>query len=154
MKWGKFKNAVGRSNAVEYVRLAYTNYCKLRQEQEQMFRAGTYFGHLCYVLRMVPNAQRLVMTDLEAYSGSYNTWEKRRSRLWRVGNCPAHCSIPGCVYDNLKHLGYMVRARSLLAGQGQYTDPWYLLMIGLAVTGSYFRLTHIHHEHAKHISNI
>ena len=84
MKWGQFKNAVGRSHALEYVRLAYTNYCRLRQEQEEMFRAGTYFGHLCYVLRTVPSAQHLVMTDFEAYSRSSKTCEKRRSRLWRV----------------------------------------------------------------------
>ena len=138
IKWGKFKNAVGRSDALEHVRLAYTNYCRLRQEQEEMFRAGTYFGQLCYVLRTVPNAQRLVMTDFEAYySRSYQTWEKRRSRLWRVGNCPVHCSIQGCARGNLEHLSFMVDPRSLLDGERASTDPWSLVMMGLAATGSY-----------------
>ncbi|KAK0509697.1 hypothetical protein JMJ35_008091 [Cladonia borealis] len=137
MKWGKFKSAVGRYDSLEHVRLAYTNYCKLCQEQEAMFRAGTYFGHLCYVLRTVPNAQRLVMTDFEAYySRSYKPWEKRRLRLWRVGDCPAHCSIQGCACGSLEHLSLMVDPRSLLHGERASTDPWSLVMMGLAATGS------------------
>ena len=146
MKWGKFKSAVRRSDALEHVRLAYTNYCRLRQEQEEMFRAGTYFGHLCYVLRMVPNAQCLVMTDFDAkcfvmtkayHSRSYRTWEKRQSRLWRVGDCPAHCSTQGCARGNIEHLSLMADPRSLLHGERASTDPWSLVMMGLAATGSY-----------------
>ena len=136
-KWGKFKNIVSKhSNALEYVRLAYTNYCRLRQEQEELFRAGTYFGHLCYVLRTVPNAQRLVMTDFEADARHYDPWDQRRSRLWRVGDCPILCSIQGCDCGNLEHLSYMLRPRSLIDGYEEDTTTWHLVMMGLAVTGS------------------
>ena len=137
MKWGKFKNAIKRSDALEYVRLAYANYCRLRQEQEEMFRVGTYFGHLCFILRTVPNAQLLVMTDSEASSGSWKMWEKRRSRLWRVGDCPAHCSIQGCACGNLKHLSHMVRPRSSLYCKRANPNHWSLVMMGLAATGPY-----------------
>ena len=136
MKWGSFKNSIRRAYSLEYVRLAYTNYCRLRQEQQEMFRTSSYFGHLCYVLRTIPNPQRLVITDFEAFSQPCE-WEKRRSRLWRVGDCPTHCSIQGCAYDNLKHLSYMVRPRSLWSAEIQDTNPWSLVMMGLAATGSY-----------------
>lgn len=156
MKWGHFKNTVrrsgtpGRWGSVEHVRLAYTNYCRLRQEQQQMLRAGTYFGHLCYVLRTLPNAQRLVITGFEACSHP-REWQRRRSRLWRVGDCPAHCSIQGCVEGNLLHLTAMVLPRRLLRigsresdseiedanAETQNADPWSLVMMGLAATGSY-----------------
>ena len=151
IKWGLFKNTM-RSSAKEtkYVRLAYTNYCKLRQEQQQTIQAGTYFAHLCYVLRTVPNAHRLVITDFEASSAPLE-WERRRSRQWRIGDCPTHCSIQGCVYGNLKHLSYMIRPRRLLRTATQETDveeevadpekqdtnPWALVMMALAATGSY-----------------
>ena len=138
-KWGRFKNAIGRPHALEYVQLAYTNYCRLRQEQEEMFRAGTYFGHLCYVLRTIPNPQRLVITDFETSSQS-GEWEMRRSRLWRIGDCPIHCSIQGCDYGSLKHLSYMVSPRSLLLGGRMDTNPWSVVMMGLAATGSYIQL--------------
>lgn len=136
MKWGHFKNAIGRSHALEYVQLAYTNYCRLRQEQEEMFRAGTYFGHLCYVLRTIPNPQRLVITDSET-SSQHGEGERRQSRLWRVGDCPTHCSIQGCACGSLKHLSYMVSPRSLLRRERLDTNPWSLVMMGLAATGSY-----------------
>ena len=152
MKWGEFKNAMRPPRGeVDYVRLAYTNYCRLRQEQQEMFRSGTYFGHLCYVLRTVPSLQRLEMTDSESEEES-DRWKRRQSRLWRVGDCPAHCSIQGCAYDNLVHLSHMVRPRSLLrqawrnlnrdwaledADPEQPNDnAWSLVMMGLAATGS------------------
>ena len=157
MKWGEFKNAMkDHREEVDYVRLAYTNYCRLRQEQQALFRAGTYFGNLCYALHTIPKAQRLVITDFEAYSGP-SAWNKRVLRLWRVGDCPAHCSIQGCDYGNLEHLGYMVRARSLLRPATLDSDletldtdletldtdletldanPWSLVMMALAATGS------------------
>ena len=150
MKWGHFKNAVGRCGSVENVRLAYTNYCRLRQEQQQMLRAGTYFGNLCYALRTLPNAQRLVITCFEA-SSHPRRWQRRQSRLWRVGDCPGHCSIQGCVKGNLLHLNAMVLPRRLLptVSQESYSgiedadpepedaDAWSLVMMGLAATGSY-----------------
>ncbi len=145
MKWGHFKQAVGHYHAVEHGRLAYTNYCRLRQEQQEMFRTGTYFGHLCYVLRTIPNPQRLVITDFEASSQSH-TWERRQSRLWRVGDCPAHCSIQGCAYGNLRHLSDMLRPQTLLRSETKDINPWALVMMGLAATGPYLS------EHAKHIS--
>ena len=143
MKWGHFKNSIGHSREkVEYVRLAYANYCRLRQEQQDMFRAGTYFGHLCYALRTIPNAQRLVINDFEAYSELLEC-NKRVSRLWRMGDCPAHCSIQGCDFGNLQHLGYMVGARSLLHAatldtdqETLYANAWSLVMMGFAATGS------------------
>ena len=142
VKWGHFKKSVGRSHELEHVRLAYTNYCKLRQEQQEMFRAGTYFGHLCYALRTIPNAKRLVITDFEAYPRFFAS-SKRVSRLWRVGDCPARCSIQGCDHGSLKHLSYMVNARSLLREAELDTDletldanVWSLVMMALAATGS------------------
>ena len=121
---------------IEYAGLAYDNYCMLRQEQQEMFRAGTYFGHLCYALRTVPNAQRLVITGFEAYRKPFG-WERRLSRLWRVGDCPAHCSFEGCAYGNLKHLSYMLEAQGLLDDwRTRGTNFWSLVMMGLAVTGS------------------
>ncbi len=137
MKWGNFKHAVRHSHAVEYVRLAYTNHCKLRQEQQEMFRAGTYFGHLCYALRTIANPQRLVITDFETNSQP-SEWERRESRLWRVGDCPVHCSIQGCTDGNLLHLRHMIRPRSCLHGAKTGTDSWSLVMMGLAATGSCF----------------
>ena len=158
MKWGNFKNAVRRSrHYVEFLRLAYTNYCRLRQEQQDMLRAGTYFGHLLYALRTIPNAQRLVITDFEATSCP-REWERRRSRLWRVGDCPTHCSIQGCARGNLYHLSGMHRSRkpfrtvttpfrtvthepdlesAVAYAETQDNDPWALVMMGLAATGSY-----------------
>ena len=149
IKWGRFKNAVRHYHSMEYVRLGYTNYCRLRQEQQEMLRTGTFFGHLCYALRTIPNAQRLVITDFET-SHPYR-WKRRQSRLWRVGNCPAHCSIQGCSLGNVRHLNHMVDPRSLLRARTQDTDreigythpetqdfdPWSLVMMGLAATGSY-----------------
>ena len=150
LKWGRFKNAVGRCAPPEHVRLAYTNYCRLRQEQQQMLRTGTYFGHLCYALRTLPNVQRLVITGFEACSNP-REWQRRRSRLWRVGDCPANCSIQGCVEGNLLHLIAMVRPRRILRtgsqssdseiedarSETQDADPWSLIMMGLAATGTY-----------------
>ena len=149
-KWGHIKNAVGRCGSVENVRLAYTNYCRLRQEQQQMLRAGTYFGNLCYALRALPNAQRLVLTCFEA-SSHPRKWQRRQSRLWRVGDCPGHCSIQGCVKGSLLHLNAMVFSRRLLPTVSQESasgirdadpeprdaDAWSLVMMGLAATGSY-----------------
>lgn len=149
IKWSDFKNAIGYSyQEVGYPKVAYTNYCRLRQEQQEMLRAGTYFGHLCYALRTMPNAQRLVITDFEA-SSVPREWERRRSRLWRIGDCPAHCSIRGCTGGNLSHLSAMIRPRRLLRTatqetdmelkvadpETQDTDPWALVMMGLAATG-------------------
>lgn len=136
MKWGRFRDAVGRSHAQEYVRLACTNYCRLHSEQEKMFRSSTYFGHLCYVLRTISNLQRLVLTDFET-SSEPSEWERRRSRLWRVGNCPAYCSLQGCAYGNLSHLRHMIGPRNLLLSHTIDFDPWSLVMMGLAATGSY-----------------
>lgn len=136
IKWGCFKSTVGRHHTVEHRRLAYTNYCRLRQEQQETFLTSIYFGHLCYVLRTVPNPQRLVITDFEA-SFQPSNWERRRSRLWRVGDCPAHCSIQGCVYGNLQHLSDMIRPRSLLRSGTKDINPWSLVMMGLAATGPY-----------------
>ena len=133
MKWGHFRNAMAR-HKVDYVRLAYANYCKLRQEQQEMFRAGTYFGHLCYALRTIPNAQRLVIADFETLTQSCR-WLRRRSRLWRVGDCPVHCSIQGCAFGNLGHLIYMVDPRIPLYRGRVDTRHWSLVMMGLAVTG-------------------
>ena len=143
MKWGDFKIAARRSwTSVELIRLAYTNYCRLRQEQQEMFRAGTYFGHLCYALRTIPNTQRLVITDFEATSYP-REWERRQSRLWRVGDCPTRCSIQGCAEGNLSHLSRMIRPRRVLSTDSHLSDsemedadPWSLMMMGLAATGS------------------
>ena len=134
MKRGRFKSAVGPSHSVDYVRLAYTNYCKLRQEQQELFLTGTYFGHLCYALRAVPNAQRLVITGYKTTAKS-RKWTRRRSRLWRVGDCPAHCSIRGCTYGNLKHIKYMSGPLGISYYAPRPILPWSLVMMGLAATG-------------------
>ena len=138
IKWGLFKSLMRPSRKeIEYVRLAYTNYCRLRQEQQEMYQAGTYFGHLCYALRTVPSAQRLVLTHFEDHWSDFG-WERRLSRLWRVGDCPAHCSFQGCAYGNLMHLSYMLEPRGQLhERRTRRTNPWSLVMTGLAATGSY-----------------
>ena len=133
--WASFKVIKRDFHPVKYVRLAYKNYRRLRQEQQEMLQAGTYFGNLCYILRTVSNARRLVITDLEADLRGPEG-ERRRSRLWRVGDCPILCSIPGCAYGNLKHLSYMVSPYSLIDGYEEDTRTWSLVMIGLAATGS------------------
>lgn len=139
LKWGHFKTTMRhRRKAIDHVKLAYENYCKLRQEQQEMLRAGICFGHLCYALRTVTNPQRFVMTDFEAEPGSFK-WRKRRSRLWRVGDCPAHCSIQACACGNLEHLSNMMHPQSLLYRESTDTDPWSLVMMGLAATGSYLQ---------------
>ena len=142
-EWGRFRNDTIDSHSVDYVKLAYTNYCRLRQEQQEMLQTGTYFGHLCYALRTIPNTQRLVLTDFEASSHPPG-WGRRRSRLWRVGDCPTDCSIQECARGNLYHLRAMIRPRSLLRAATQVADlvtqgtnPWSLVMMGLAATGSY-----------------
>ena len=139
IKWGRFKNTMRPSpKSLEYVRLAYTNYCKLRQEQQEMFQAGTYFGHLCYALCTIASVQRLVITDFEAH-GKPSGWERRLSRLWRVGDCPARCSLPGCYYGTVRHLSYMLEARDRVDPvRTRSTHPWFLVMMGLAATGPYF----------------
>ena len=136
MKWGEFKSTIRRSHALQHVQLAYTNYCRLRQEQEEMFRAGTYFGHLCYVLRTIPNLRRLVLIDFATLL-LQREWKKRVSRLWRIGECPVHCSIQGCTLGNLVHLNYMVGPTNLLTSDTKGIDPWSLVMMGLAATGTY-----------------
>ena len=136
MKWGRFKSTKRHNRPLEYVRLAYKNYCRLRQEQQEMLRTGTYFGHLCYILRTIPNLQRLVITDFESSIRSHG-WERRESRLWRLGDCPVHCSIQGCAYGNLSHLDCMVGPQSLFYEERENTHPWSLVMMVLAATGSY-----------------
>ena len=136
MSWERFSNAVGLALPGDYTRLAYTYYRRLRQEQQAMFRAGTYSGHLCHALRTTPNTQRLIITDFESYSRPYE-WTRRRSRLWRVGDCPAHCSIQGCAHGNLKHLVYMSDAQDIVPYTPRDINPWSVVMMGLAATGSY-----------------
>ena len=138
LNWRRFKYA-SRENfrAPEYARLAHTNYGKLRQEQQDMLRAGTYFGHLCFILRTIPDLESLIVTDFES-SSHPRAWERRRSRLWRLGDCPAHCSIQGCAYGNLEHLSHMVGPLNLLLDYGKPSiESWSLVMMAVAATGSY-----------------
>ena len=133
--WSEFKYARGNFRAPEFARLAHTNYGKLRQEQQDMLRAGTYFGHLCFILCKIPVLESFILTDFESCSYP-REWERRRSRLWRLGDCPAQCSIQGCTYGNLKHLSHMVGPRSLLVPQS--IESWSLVMMALAASGSCF----------------
>ena len=134
--WRRFMSTFEHYHPMDYIRLAYTNYCRLRQEQQEIFRAGTHLGHLCYALRTIPNAQCLIITDFETDSRRYE-WTRRQSRLWRIGDCPAHCSIQGCAYGNLKHLRYMIGAQNILSYGPRDIHPWSVVMTGLAATGSY-----------------
>ena len=61
ISWNHFKATMGGSHLA---RSYYYSYCKLRDEQEELRKGGEFFGHLCSILILLSNLQKVVLTNM------------------------------------------------------------------------------------------
>lgn len=126
ISWKNFKHTMGNSHLA---RSYYYSYCKLREEREELLNGGEFFGHLCSILIVLSNLQKVVLTNLcetqglcwchqayvDGHSRKINPWSDEHSsmlRSWRPA--PDHtCLTFICGLDHTGSNAWPVLLRAL-----------------------------------------
>ena len=113
MDWREFKRQINYQAKskfdlkdkllAKHLTIGWDDYCRLRDEQQEMLESRTCIAHLYFPLRTVPNLRRLMVTGFAPADSFGKDWEPRRTRYW---NMDAVCPLEDCKEQNSQHLDY------------------------------------------------